>query len=112
MTSESVLAHAKLINSVPAANETIRIAPKEVVLHFMEKLEISMSKLEVKNSQTGEIVSEGSTTQLANDKASLRVALKPLGNQNSSYDVSWKAASMNTHKMPGHFTFTYDPQEK
>ena len=112
MTPRIVLAHAKLVSSSPAANETIRIAPIEVILHFTEELEISMSTLEVKDLQTGQVVSVAPTMQVVNDKASLKVSLKPIGSKKTVFDVSWKAVSLNTHKMPGHFSFNYDPQKK
>jgi methionine-rich copper-binding protein CopC len=106
----SVLAHAKLKTSTPAANSVVQSAPKEVALHFSEELEIAMSKLEVKNLTTGEIVSEGALENAGDDKASLKVGLKSLKKQKSEFEVSWKAVAKDTHKMPGHFKFTFDPK--
>jgi len=110
MTSQTAFAHAKLLKSSPAVNETVHVAPVEVTLHFSEDLELSMSKIEVKNSTTGQVVSDGAASQITGDAASMRVALKPLKKQKAIYDVVWKAVARDAHKMPGHMSFTFDPK--
>ncbi len=110
LTAHTAFAHAKLLKSSPSANEVVHAAPSEVSLHFSEELEVAMSKLEVKNSKTGEVVSQGAVSQNPDDKASLKIALKPLKKPKAVYEVTWKAVAKDAHKMPGHMSFTFDPK--
>ena len=108
----AALAHAHLLTSSPAKDGLVRIAPKEVILHLSEELETSMCKLEVKKLPNGEIVSQGDIQNDGEDKRTLKVALKPLPNEKSEYEVSWKAVSKDSHRMPGEYKFTFDPKVK
>jgi methionine-rich copper-binding protein CopC len=103
-------AHAKLLKSFPVADSVINQAPSDVELHFTEDLEVVMCRLEVKNLKSGEVVSQARPVNLAGDPASLKISLKPFKKEKADFEVSWKAVSKDTHKMPGHFKFTYDPK--
>ena len=105
----SAFAHAHIKESTPAKDAIVHEAPHEVMIRFSEELESSMSKLEVKNLKTGEIVSE-KTVQGGNDKSSLRTSLKGLKNEKSKYQVLWKAVSKDSHSMKGSYEFTVDPK--
>lgn len=104
-------AHAHIKESTPAKDAIVNVAPQEVSIKFSEDLEASMSKLEVKNIKTGDVVSEA-TTQIGEDKASLKAALKNIKNEKSTYQVSWKAVSKDGHTMKGSYDFTLDPKVK
>jgi methionine-rich copper-binding protein CopC len=108
---ERVLAHAHLLESHPAKSEVIHEAPTELTAKFSENLEFALSKLEVENSITHEVVSGA---KIANEKNKniLTVPLKPLKNEKTIYKVSWKAVTQDTHTMKGQFDFTYDPPKK
>jgi methionine-rich copper-binding protein CopC len=69
-----------------------------------------MSKIEVKNKESGEVVSEGALTGVESDKGALQTALKASAKANVTYIVSWKAVSKDTHKMQGSYEFKYAPK--
>jgi len=104
------LAHAHLKSSDPAQNAVVTQAPSVVTLKFSENLELAMSKLEVKEISSGDVVSSGKLSDGGQDKSTMQVSLSSLKNQKSKYQVSWKAISTDTHRSQGTFEFTYDPQ--
>jgi methionine-rich copper-binding protein CopC len=104
-------AHAHLKSSDPAQGAVVTQAPTQITLKFSENLELSMSKLEVKEIASGAVVSTGKLTDGGQDKSTMQVALNPLTKQKSKYQVSWKAVSTDTHRTQGTFEFTYAPQE-
>ncbi len=110
LSASPVFAHTHLESKVPAENSVLTEAPSEVILEFSEGLEVAMSKLEVKNAKTGEVVSVGKPTTLPGDDKSLQVPLKPLKKEKATYTVSWKAVSKDTHKMQGSYSFKLEPK--
>lgn len=105
-------AHAHLVKSSPAKDSTVYSAPNEVVLSFSEDLELAMCKVQVKDLKNGEVVSQGKLENQDGKRNSLKVALEPLKNEKAKYEVSWKAVSIDSHRMPGNFTFSYEPGVK
>ena len=103
-------AHAHLKSSDPAQNAVVTQAPSVVTLKFSENLELAMSKLEVKEISSGDVVSSGKLSDGGQDKSTMQVSLSSLKKQKSKYQVSWKAISTDTHRSQGTFEFTYDPQ--
>ena len=51
-------AHAHVVEASPAKESVVISSPSDVIIKFSEILEASMSKIEVKNLSTGEVVSE------------------------------------------------------
>lgn len=111
LVSGNAFAHAHLESSEPAKDAVVHAAPTEVTLHFTEELEASMSKLEVKNLDTGKVVSEGKPRYLNDDKSALQVSIKDPASitKKARFEVSWKAVSKDSHKMPGKYEFSFDP---
>jgi methionine-rich copper-binding protein CopC len=105
-------AHARLVKSSPAKDSVIHSAPSDVVLNFSEDLELAMCKAQVKDLKTGKVVSQGKLENSDGKKNSLKVELEPLKNEKAKYEVSWKAVSTDSHRMPGKFTFSYEPRAK
>ena len=105
-------AHAHLVKSSPVKDSTIHSAPNEVILNFSEDLELAMCKVQVKDLKSGKIVSQGKLENPDGKKNSIKVELEPLKNEKSKYEVSWKAVSTDSHRMPGKFVFSYEPQAK
>lgn len=105
-------AHAHILKATPAKNEILAKAPAEVRIQFSEELEGSMSKLEVRNKQTHEVVSSGSTLMDKSTPDTLSISLKPLKNEKETYEVSWKAVAKDTHRMKGTYDFTVEPTGK
>jgi copper resistance protein C len=104
-------AHAHLKSSDPVQNAVVTQAPSAITLKFSENLELAMSKLEVKEISSGDVVSTGKISDGGQDKSTMQVSLSPLKKQKSKYQVSWKAVSTDTHRSQGTFEFTYDPQQ-
>ncbi|MBC7386160.1 MAG: copper resistance protein CopC [Cryobacterium sp.] len=112
--STQAFAHAHLINSEPAKDSIIHTVPTSVTLHFNEELEASMSKLEVMNLETGNLVTEGRPTPLNEDKSTLHIMVNDTAapKKKTRYEVSWKAVSKDSHKMTGKFEFSFQPATK
>ena len=108
LSSVPAFAHTHLQEATPAKDSTVAEAPATVRLHFSEGLEVSMCKLEVKDSKTGHVVSDGKPTA-PEENDLLQVKLKPLKKEKTTYTVIWKAVSKDTHKMEGTYSFTYAP---
>lgn len=108
--SFSARAHTHIQETQPAKETTVKANPENVVIKFSESLETAMSKIEVKNSKTGEIVSE--KTMPGSDDSTLQVHLKNIKNEKVKYVVSWKAVSKDSHTMKGTYSFTIDPIAK
>jgi methionine-rich copper-binding protein CopC len=104
-------AHAHLQEAIPAQNSVVHQAPSEVRLKFSEDLETGLSKIEVKDVDSGILVSSGKSSNGGQDSNTLEVALKPLKKEKSKYRVTWKAVSKDSHKMQGAYEFTFDPKE-
>ena len=103
-------AHPHLLDSTPAKDSLVHTQPSTVVLHFSEDLELAMCKLEVKNLKSGEIVGKSEIANERDDKKSLKADLKSLGSGKAEFEVSWKAVGKDSHRMPGKYTFTFDPK--
>ena len=93
-------AHAHLSLSAPAAGDTFAVAPNEASLSFTEDLEPAFSTVTVTDAN-GARVDEGKPLISG---STMRVALKPLGP--GSYNVHWRAVSVDTHTTEGNFSFT------
>jgi methionine-rich copper-binding protein CopC len=100
------LAHAHLDDASPAVGSTISQPPKEVAIWFTEALEPKFSSIEVRDSK-GAAMQVGSATVDADNRAALRVALKPL--PPGTYKVIWRVLSVDTHRTQGSFTFCVGP---
>ena len=102
--STAAFAHPKLMSSIPAENATVAAGPSELRLTFNEKLEPSMSGVEVKD-QSGKKIEIGKTATDPADAKLLVITLSaPLGD--GMYKVDWHAVAADTHRIKGSYTFT------
>lgn len=101
--SRSALAHAHLVSASPAVDSTLRKAPREVSVSFTEKLEEKLSLLVVRDS-AGRQVDAGDTRLADASGKKIIVGLGDIGP--GKYTVSWTAASVDTHRTTGSFSFT------
>jgi methionine-rich copper-binding protein CopC len=106
----AAFAHAHLKVSSPAKDSVVHKAPEKVTADFTEDVEIAMSKLEVKNAKTGEVVSNGAPTYVGDKKNSIEVKMKTLKAEKQTLQVTWKAVTKDTHKMSDTYSFTFDPK--
>jgi copper transport protein len=102
LASLSALGHAKLLRSQPAANATLKQAPKTVELWFSEELEPPMCHITV-TDQNGNRVDKNNGS-LAEGNKKQQVDLGEL--QSGTYTVDWMVLSTDQHMMKGKFTFT------
>lgn len=94
------VAHAKLVESNPAANATVT-APNQIVLRFNEKLEPKFSGLDLSVGGAKAPVK----TSIASDGVTLIGApAKPLAA--GAYKVDWHAVTADGHRMQGAYSFT------
>ena len=97
------LAHAHLVRATPAAGGTVQEVPKEIVLRFNEKLELSFSTVVLRDA-TGKQVDKVDLQVDKADRFVLRASLPTLSP--GLYKVEWQVMSTDTHKVNGNFTFT------
>ncbi len=108
MFHSSAFGHARLIRSQPAANATLKQAPKILELWFSEDLEPTMSTITV-TDQSGKRVDKNNATVVEGNKK-LQIDLEELGS--GTYTVEWKALATDQHTMTGKFTFNVATAEK
>jgi len=95
----SALAHANLVNSIPASGASLAKSPAQVQLWFSEPLEPSFSQAVVYDTNR-QRVDAGDSHVAPNDPTSLIVGLKP-NLPNGTYVVAWKTQS----KVDGHVVY-------
>ncbi len=103
-------AHTQLVSSSPAANATVA-GPAKIELRFNEpvigataRATIAMTGMPGMASHAPMAIT-GFTAQMGKDRKSMTLLLRrPLSA--GTYQVSWTAAGMDTHRMSGTFTFT------
>ena len=100
LSPSSVLPHAAVIRSSPAADATVR-SPREVAIFFSERIQAARSSISV-NDSNGVRIDAGDSRVNANGRV-LRVTLKPLSG--GTYQVKWRVRSIDTHDSDGQFSF-------
>ena len=103
----AAFAHAELETSLPAANATVKEAPKTIEIDFSEELNAKLSKIEVQDSM-GMTVDKGDSHVASDNAKHLSVDLNALGA--GTYKVLWTSvASDDGHKLTGSYSFTVQP---
>jgi methionine-rich copper-binding protein CopC len=107
MLSSSAFAHAQLQQAEPAVGGTLAASPSAIRLHFSEGVEPVFSTIALA-TEAGAPVGLSRPGTAPGDATILicRVlkALKP-----GTYQVTWHAVSVDTHKTQGSFSFTVAP---
>jgi methionine-rich copper-binding protein CopC len=103
---EFAFAHAHLKNSEPAKDAMLEKFPAEIRMEFSERLEMAMSKTDVKNAVTNEVVSEDKLSEGSKDNTMIIKLKNPSGAGIGHYIVHWTAVAKNTHKMEGRYEFS------
>jgi methionine-rich copper-binding protein CopC len=98
-----VLAHAKLISEMPAANAKASAAPTQLTLKFSEDLSLQLSGLTVKGPGN-QAVATGAPVLDPKDASTLIVPINGTLAA-GSYVVVWHALSDDGHKSKGTYTF-------
>jgi methionine-rich copper-binding protein CopC len=103
----AAFAHAELESAIPAANATVKAAPKSIEIDFSEELNGKLSRIEVQNP-AGVRVDKGDTHVASDDQRHLSVDLNPLSE--GTYKVLWTSvASDDGHRLAGSYTFSVQP---
>jgi hypothetical protein len=92
-------AHAFLEEADPRVGNTVRAAPREVVLRFTQDLEPAFSSVAVTDA-SGQRVDTGKPSI---DGNVMRMPLREIGA--GSYRVTWRVLSVDTHVTEGAFSF-------
>jgi copper resistance protein C len=93
-------AHAALERADPREGSSLPSAPQQVTLWFTQRLEPAFSTITVTDA-SGQEVTDGKASV---DGKIMRVALRAVGP--GTYQVNWRALSVDTHKTEGSFSFT------
>lgn len=96
-------AHAHLTASDPAANATVA-APKQLSLHFSEKLNAKFSGLTLTMPQMGNMA-VAAKVQVGKDGKTL-LATPSEALSEGAYTVTWHAVTADTHRTQGSYNFT------
>ena len=103
----AVEAHAHLKTASPPVDGVVDAAPAEVTVTFTEKLEVKLSRLEVKDSGGRAVSRDDVHFPTGSEGRALAVSVPPL--PAGTYTVQWTAASVDTHKTTGRFSFVVKP---
>jgi hypothetical protein len=102
LVASPALAHTKLVSSTPAANATVRAAPRTITLTFNERVVPAFSKFEL-TMPDHRMNIPLRTTVSQDGKRIVGTPQSPLAK--GSYAIHWTAAGADGHKMEGHFNF-------
>lgn len=103
LAATSALAHAQLERASPPVGGTVTDSPPEIRLQFSERVEPRLSVIALANG-TGVAVPVGKP---AVDPANTAVLIAKVSRRLApgAYTVSWRAVSVDTHRMQGSFSF-------
>ena len=97
------MAHAGLVSSSPAADDTLTVPPEAVTLVFDGELTPDGTGFTVTDADGG-VVGEGALDLTVAERNEIRGDLEPGGP--GTYTVTWTAVSADGHEERGDFTFT------
>ena len=100
---EVAWAHAKLQNALPAAGATLEAPPKEISLHFNEKLEAAFSSVKVTDS-AGQNIGAAKSHLVPVKPSVLMLELPVL--KPGIYGVHWVVVGQDGHRIKGEYKFT------
>jgi copper transport protein len=101
LPASSVLAHAALQTSTPAANSVLETGPTAIVLDFDEDIESSLADIQLFDA-AGTRIDTGPAGQGA-DATIATVSVPTL--QDGLYAVTWRVTSADGHVVEGAFSF-------
>jgi copper transport protein len=99
-------AHAQLLSTEPVGGGTAGEAPKRVVLHFSEPVEISLGSIRVFDGDANRVATQPAAHP-GGDARSVTVGLPAL--ERGGYVVTWRVISADSHPVHGAFTFRVGP---
>ena len=100
------LAHAILVKSQPAKDETVKEAPKQIDLWFNDAVKSEYKALAVIDS-SGKRVDNHDVEQTLTDGSHIHATVANLAP--GTYTVRYRVVSQDTHIVTGKFEFTVKP---
>jgi hypothetical protein len=105
LAAPPAFAHAFLSHASPSAGSETHVPPAAVTIVFTERVEPRFSSIEVRDAAgtklpTGQPLAQGKAETLTIDLPKLAPG---------TYTVIWHAASVDTHKTEGKYSFTVLP---
>jgi Uncharacterized protein, homolog of Cu resistance protein CopC len=97
--------HAKLLNSKPAARETLKASPMAIKLWFSEPVETGLSRIKLVGAG-GATFATGRARTIPGADASTLMAPVTAPLPAGSYRVQWAVASDDGHPVKGSYSFT------
>lgn len=102
----AVHAHAILVKSQPAKDETVKEAPKQIDLWFNDPVRSEYKALAVIDSE-GKRVDNHDVEQSLTDGSNIHATVQNLAP--GTYTVRYRVVSEDTHIVTGKFQFTVKP---
>ena len=103
MTTQSALAHGKLLSSDPANGSAVATAPVEIRMKFSEPIEIALTSVKLFGPEAKEIA----TVKAQAGKEDARTAVVPLpGLAAGNYRAQWSTMGHDGHHVKGEIAFT------
>lgn len=96
-------AHARLIAADPAPNARVA-APKQLTLHFSEKLNPQFSSLTLTRPKMDNRAAPLKVAVSADRRSLIATPIQPLSA--GVYKVNWRAVATDTHRVLGAYSFT------
>ncbi|HTJ22508.1 MAG TPA: copper resistance protein CopC [Gemmatimonadaceae bacterium] len=96
-------AHARLVRSAPAANESLSAPPNGISLWFSERPELRFTSVQLLDS-AGRAITLGAPSADADATGVVAAISAPLGV--GRYTVVWRTAAADGHPSTGKFAFT------
>ena len=100
-TPAVLFAHARLVRSSPAANDSLAVAPTSLSLWFSEKPEVRFTSIQLLDA-AGASIPLGQPVSIAENGVSLTIAR---GLEPGAYSVVWRTAASDGHPTNGKFSF-------
>jgi methionine-rich copper-binding protein CopC len=102
--------HARLVKSSPGADVTLTAAPTSVKLWFSERVEVSLSRVQL-IGPGGTVVASGRASRIPgeNELAFMAAVRTPLSA--GRHTVRWTTASDDGHPIKGTFSFVVAPRQ-
>lgn len=103
ITCEIAWAHAALKSAIPASGTTLDAPPKQIALHFSERLESEFSSITVTDG--GGRITGTAKSRLDPGDSTVMILELPLLTA-GAYGVHWRAVGHDGHLRKGDYTFT------
>ena len=97
------LAHNQLVSAKPDRNATLRKAPTEIRLAFLQRLDPKFTTVVVSDADKRQLPSAKPTVKAKT--AQLKLDQPP---ENGKYTVAYRVVSVDGHTVEGSYTFTVD----